>query len=140
MRAALLTILVSIAMLVSSAPARADEVEVLSGDAIRVGQNEYRIANIDAPHLDGRCQAERQLAGLAQAKLAEFLAQGDMEIAPTGDRDENGRRKARVNMNGEDVGDKMIAVSLAQRHGAARPLCPADRSFDPMGQMMGGMR
>ena len=100
-------------------------------------QSGLKVASGDAPRLDGRCQAERQLA---QAKLAEFLAQGDMEIAPTGERDQNGRPMAHVRMNGEDIGDKMFAVSLAQRHGAARPLCPADRTFDPMGQMMGGMR
>jgi endonuclease YncB( thermonuclease family) len=135
-----MAVLLGLATLFGSAPSRADEVEVLSGDTIRVGQNEYRIANIDAPRLDGRCQAERQLASLAQAKLAEFLAQGDMEIAPTGERDQDGRPMAHVRMNGEDVGDKMVGVSLAQRHGSARSLCPADRSFDPMGQMMGGMR
>ena len=52
-------------------------------------------------------------------------------------------------MNGEDVGDKMLAASLAQRHGNARPLCKANSGLDdlqrmenPMGTMPrgGGMR
>ena len=139
MRAVLSAILIIVGAFASLAPARADEVEVLSGDAIKIGQNEWRIANIDAPKIDGKCQGERQLARLSQAKLAEFLAQGDMEITPTGERDEDGRPMARVHMNGEDVGDKMVAVSLAQRHGSARPLCPRDSDQMQM-NTMGGMR
>src|SRR5258705_12110106 len=135
-----MALLVILGTLGAIAPSVADEVEVLSGDAIKIGQNEWRIANIDAPRLDARCQAERQLARVAQAKLAELLAQGDMELAPTGERDENERRMARVQMNGEDIGEKMLAAKLAQAHGTARPLCPKDRTFDPDGRLMGGMR
>ena len=149
MRAMLITISATVAALASFALARAAEVEVISGDVIRVGDNEWRIANIDAPQIQGRCQAEAKLGLLAQAKLAEFLAQGDMQIAPTGERDEHQRRTARVRMNGEDIGDKMLAVSLAQRHGQARSLCKAHSGLDnfqrmenPMGTMPrgGGMR
>ena len=140
MRTALSAIAIVVAAFATAAPAFAAEVEVISGDTIKVGQNEWRIANIDAPRLDAKCQAERQLARLAQAKLAELLAQGDMQLTPTGENDENEHRMARVQMNGEDVGEKMLAASLAQRHGAAHPLCPKDRTFDPDGRFMGGMR
>ena len=149
MRAMLTAVSVIVAVLASFAPSRAAEVEVISGDVICVGDNEWRIANIDAPQVQGTCQAETRLSLLAQAKLAEFLAQGDMEIAPTGERDEHQRRTARVRMNGEDVGDKMLASSLAQRHGQARSLCKAHSGLDnfqrtgnPMGTMPrgGGMR
>ena len=95
MRALPTTLLIIVAALASFAPGRAAEVEVISGDVIRVGDNEWRIANIDAPQTAGTCQAEMKLGRLAQAKLAEFLAQGDMEIAPTGERDEHRRRTAR---------------------------------------------
>jgi len=137
-------ILLSVAVFAASLPARADEIVVISGDAIRVGDNEWRIANIDAPQITGKCEAERNLGILAQAKLAEFLAAGDLEIAPTGERDEHRRRMARVRMNGEDVGDKMLAVHLAQPHGAARSLCPTARDNfqnhqSPMGELPGGM-
>ena len=143
MRALPTTLLVIVAALASFAPARAAEVEVISGDVIRVGDNEWRIANIDAPQTAGTCQAEMKLGLLAQAKLAEFLAQGDMEIAPTGERDEHQRRTARVRMNGEDIGDKMLAISLAQRHGQARSLCKAHSGLDNFqrtGNPMQGMR
>ena len=50
--------------------------------------------------------------------------QGDLEITPAGGYDQHDRPTARVRLNGEDVGDKMVAASLAQRHGAARDLCP----------------
>jgi endonuclease YncB( thermonuclease family) len=124
--------------------ARADEIVVISGDAIRVGDKEWRIANIDAPQVTGRCEAERKLGLLAQAKLAELLASGDMEIVPTGERDEHARRTARVRMNGEDIGDKMLAVSLAQPHGSARALCPVGvrdtfhNGQSTMGELPGG--
>ncbi len=124
MRTALSAMAIVVAAFASVAPSLAAEVEVISGDTIRVGQSEWRIANIDAPSINGKCQGERQVARIAQAKLAEILSQGDMEIAPTGGHDEHDRRTALVRLNGEDVGEKMVAASLAQRHGAARDLCP----------------
>jgi len=135
MRAALGTIFVIIAALASFAPAFADEVEVISGDVVRVGDKEWRIANIDAPQITGKCDAERQLGALAQAKLAEFLAQGEMEIAPTGESDEHHRPMARIRMNGEDVGDKMLSVRLAQPHGNARMLCKGNSGLDNFQRM-----
>ncbi len=119
-----------VAAFMSATPVFAAEVEVISGDTIRVGQHEWRIANIDAPNLGSRCKGERQVARLAQAKLAEFVSQGEMEIAPTGGRDQNDRATARVRLNGEDLGDKMVAARLAQRHGAARDLCPTDSNLN----------
>jgi hypothetical protein len=44
-------------------------------------------------------------------------------IRPTGEIDLRNRAMAYVRINGEDVGEKMLAVGLAQRHGQARPLC-----------------
>jgi endonuclease YncB( thermonuclease family) len=113
----------TLAAFASLTPAQAVEVEVITGDTFRLGPAEWRIANIDAPQIEGTCQAEMKLGVLAQAKLAEFLAQGEMEIAPTGERDLWRRAMARVRINGEDVGEKMLRENLAQRHGYARPLC-----------------
>jgi len=130
MRTAFSAIVIVVAALANATPSLAAEVEVISGDTIRVGQNEWRIANIDAPSAEGRCTGERRLGHISQAKLAEFLSQGDMEITPTGGRDEHNRPTARVRLNGEDVGDKMVAASLAQRHGAARDLCPQESNLN----------
>ena len=124
MRAKFAAILVMLAALGSWTPGHAAEVEVISGDVIRVGDNEWRIANIDAPQIAGKCQTETELGALAQAKLAEFLSQGDMEIAPTGEHDEHHRPMARVRMNGEDVGDKMLAASLASARALRKALRP----------------
>ena len=140
MRAALRTVFVIIATLASFAPALADEIIVVSGDVVRVGDKEWRIANIDAPRITGRCDAERQLGVLAQAKLAEFLAQGEMEIAPTGESDEHHRPMARIRMNGEDIGDKMLSVRLAQPHGNARMLCKGNSGLDNFQRMDNPMR
>jgi micrococcal nuclease len=105
--------------------AHAAEVEVISGDVIRLPPDEWRIANIDAPQIENTCDGEAKLGVLAQAKLAEFLAQGEMEIRPTGQFDLHHRKMALVRINGEDVGEKMLAAGLAQRYGQARPLCAA---------------
>jgi hypothetical protein len=42
---------------------------------------------------------------------------------------------ARVRMNGEDVGDKMLAVSLAQPHGRAKSLCKPPSGLDNFQRM-----
>ncbi|MBI1211415.1 MAG: hypothetical protein GC190_08130 [Alphaproteobacteria bacterium] len=103
--------------------AHAAIVDVLSGDVIQIEKTIVHIANIDAPPLDSPCPAVRRVAELARAKLAEFVSQGEMEIRPTGERDDDARPMAFVSVNGEDVGEKMIAARLAQRHGQAKPLC-----------------
>jgi endonuclease YncB( thermonuclease family) len=114
---------VAAALFAGLAPAQGAVVDVLSGDVIRVEVKEWRIANIDAPQIENTCAGEMKLGLLAQAKLAEFVAQGELEIRPTGEIDLRNRPMAYVRINGEDVGEKMLAAGLAQRHGEARPLC-----------------
>ena len=69
-----------------SASAVAAEVDVITGDFFRVAEKQWRIANIDAPRIEGTCSDEARLGLVSQAKLAEILAQGEMEIAPQGGR------------------------------------------------------
>ena len=128
---------IAAAALLSAAPARAAEVEVISGDSFRIQTNEWHVANIEAPRIENTCEGEARLGILAQAKLAEVLSQGEMEIAPTGGSDRYQRRMALVRMNGEDVGEKMIAAGLAQRRGQVRSLCPTRNSRD-LGNIMPG--
>lgn len=104
--------------------AQARDIEVLSGDVIRVEQYIVHIANIVAPPLNAQCTNVRHVAELARAKLSEFVAQGEPLLNPTGERDEDAVPLAFVSVNGEDVGEKMIAAHLAQRRGEARDLCP----------------
>jgi endonuclease YncB( thermonuclease family) len=127
----------ALAALVASS-AMAAEVEVITGDSFRVAEKQWRIANIDAPRIEGTCDQEARLGVLAQAKLAELLGQGEMEIAPQGGRDRWDRALALVRMNGADVGEKMIAAGLAQRHGQARALCPTRGFRDHRGDLPPG--
>jgi endonuclease YncB( thermonuclease family) len=131
---------VIVAMLAGGGASRAAVVDVLSGDVIQVEQSVIRVANIDAPSLNSPCPAVRHVAELAQAKLAEFVSQGEMEIRPNGERDEEARPMAFVSINGEDVGEKMIAAKLAQRHGAARDLCPSHRQGNGLQSSIGPQR
>jgi endonuclease YncB( thermonuclease family) len=114
---------VAAAMLAGAGASQAAVVDVLSGDVIKIEQKEWRVANIDAPSLTSQCTNEQQVARLARDKLAAFVSQGELEIKPTGERDNNDRAMALISINGEDVGEKMIAARLAQRHGEAKPLC-----------------
>ena len=110
------------------ASANAAVVDVLSGDVIQVEKSVWHIANIDAPSINSPCPAVRRVGEMAQAKLAEFVSQGEMEIRPNGERDEDARPMAFVRINGEDIGEKMISARLAQRHGEARELCDVHRA------------
>jgi endonuclease YncB( thermonuclease family) len=121
------------AILVSAlaALARAAVVDVLTGDVIRIEEREWRIANIDAPRVERACFSEIRLGRLARAKLAEIVTEGELEIRPTGNRDLDRRRMAYVRINGEDVGEKMLATGLVQRQGKAKPLCPTLHRWRP---------
>lgn len=115
--------LVAAALVASTLAAYAAVIDVLSGDLIQIDTKVWRVANIDAPPLDSPCPDVHRLGELAQAKLAEIIGQGELEIRPTGQHDANNRAMAFVLINGEDVGEKMIAAKLAQRHGEAVELC-----------------
>ena len=122
---------VTAALVASFAPAQAAVVDVLSGDVIRVDEKVWHIANIDAPQIEHACAEEAKLGLLAQAKLAAFVGQGEMEIRPTGKFDLNQRPRAFVRINGADVGEAMIAAHLVLPYGAPRPICLA--SIPPPG-------
>jgi endonuclease YncB( thermonuclease family) len=132
MRATLTVAAILVSALAALAPARAAVVDVLTGDVIRIEEREWRIANIDAPRVERACFSEIRLGRLARAKLAEIVTEGELEIRPTGNRDLDRRRTAYVRINGEDVGEKMLATGLVQRQGKAKPLCPTlNRSRRP---------
>lgn len=118
-----LALLITAALVAASLAAYAAVIDVLSGDLIQIDAQVWRVANIDAPPLDSPCPDVHRLGELAQAKLAEIIGQGELEIRPTGAKDESNRAMAFVLINGEDVGEKMIAAKLAQRHGQAVELC-----------------
>lgn len=101
-------------------------IRVIDGDTFEMAGETIRIANIDAPERSprSRCQAEAALAEVATDELGAILA-GDFTgpdgatILPTLERegrDRYGRTLARVrSVQGEDVGDAMIARNAAVR-------------------------
>lgn len=110
----------ALALLLLAAPAWAGEhfvdannMVIVDGDTVRAGEERIRISNIDAAEMNGACDAERRLARLTRDRLAELLAGGEVEIERNG-RDRYGRTLATVRVNGEDVGDRLVAEGYAR--------------------------
>lgn len=97
------------------------DASVIDGDTIDVGGIRYRIENIDAPEIRGRCKAERMLARLAASHLAEVMLSGTFEdadttitVTPSG-KDQYGRTLARLSVRGVDIGETMVGEGYAVR-------------------------
>ncbi|HWA00749.1 MAG TPA: thermonuclease family protein [Caulobacterales bacterium] len=90
---------------------------VIDGDTLRAGQERYRVENIDAPERGRRaqCLEERALAEASRAYVMEWVAHaGRVEAIPSGRRDRYNRIVARVEIDGIDLGERLIRVGLAQ--------------------------
>lgn len=92
---------------------RAPAVVALDGDTIRAT---IRLANIDAPELEGACDAERDLAARATADIARRLATAkalSIAVDPARPFDRYGRVLALVAVDGVDLGQTLVAAGLA---------------------------
>jgi endonuclease YncB( thermonuclease family) len=99
------------------------QVRVWDGDSIRIGAESVRIANIDAPEIDGRCDYETRLAQRAKARLAAILAGGKVVITRH-KIDKYRRTLAFITVDGRDVGDQLVAAGLARTWtGRREPWC-----------------
>jgi endonuclease YncB( thermonuclease family) len=80
------------------------------GDTLRDGDERYRVGHIDAPERGARaeCVDERALAEAARFYLC-------VEALPSGRRDRYGRIVARIEIDGVDLGERLMARGLAQR-------------------------
>lgn len=101
---------------------------VWDGDSVRIGfgagSERLRLANIDAPEIDGQCNAEIERARLSKARLAQLLRGREVVIAREG-VDRHGRTLATLQVGGIDVGEVLVAEGLARVWGARRqPWCP----------------
>jgi endonuclease YncB( thermonuclease family) len=132
-----------IGLLLGFGPAAADErlagpvdaslVRVIDGDTIEVRAHLWlglelttrvRLADIDAPELDGACPAERELAKAARAFLALRLSPM-VTLRDVRQDKYGGRVVARVlTMTGEDVGRLLLAHRLAASAGSQWGWCP----------------
>ena len=102
---------------------------VVDGDTLHDGRRDtYRVENIDAPERGHRaeCTDERALAEAARAYLMEWVASARrVEALPSGRRDRYGRVVARIEIDGVDLGERLMARGLAQPwRGHKADFCP----------------
>lgn len=108
-------------------PIPARVVEVLDGDTVRVDANTWlgttqrvavRLAGIDAPELDGKCDDERARAIEARAFLAGLVAGGELELRAVTHDKYAGRAVAVVLVGGRALAPQILAA----RDDQGRPL------------------
>lgn len=91
---------------------------VHDGDTIWWQGEKMRLADIDTPELDGRCQRERVLARAARDRLVVLLNERPVTPRRIG-KDRYGRTLAVIG----DVGERLIAEGLATRWPKRRDWC-----------------
>lgn len=93
----------------------------VDGDTIRVGEQRQsvRIANLDAPEIGrARCTAEREAGEQAKLALQTLLDNAlriDVRVERDRPTDRYGRWLARVAVDGDDVGETLIAAGIARQ-------------------------
>lgn len=89
----------------------------IDGDTVRDGAQRYRVANLDAPEVGShaRCPEERVAGEAARAEVAHLIADARrVEAHPTGRRDRYGRVVAYIEIDGVDLGARLIERGLAR--------------------------
>jgi endonuclease YncB( thermonuclease family) len=108
----------------------------VDGDTVRDGGERYRVANLDAPETGrrARCPAEATAGAAAQAEAVRLISTARrVEAHPTGRRDRYGRVVAYIEIDGVDLGARLIEQGLARpwygrsSNFCARPLSVAVR-------------
>jgi len=93
------------------------EPAAVDGDTLRDGQERYRVANLDAPETGSRarCPVEAAAGEAARAEVAALIAGARrVEAHPTGRRDRYGRVVAYIEIDGVDLGARLIERGLAR--------------------------
>ena len=85
---------------------------VVDGEIFWLNGEQIRIANVDAPQLDGRCLSETARAREARATLQQLLDNQPIELRGKG-RDAFGRVLAEVRIPEGDVGRKLVRFNVA---------------------------
>lgn len=91
---------------------------VVDGDTVWIKGEKIRIAEIDAPELNGRCRAERSKAKAAQARLVQLLRAEPLRFERVG-KDRYGRTLARFG----SISEALIAEGLATRWPKRKDWC-----------------
>lgn len=93
----------------------------IDGDTVTIRGETIRIANIDAPEIgQAKCDAEHRLAMVAKRRLQDLLSSGRIEVhvgGPESGRkvDRYNRTLATITVDGQDVGDILVAEGLARK-------------------------
>lgn len=110
------------ALLLLSAPAYALEpgeycgyhLEVVDGDTVRLRGERVRLLGYDTPETyRPSCDAERALGEQATARLVDLLSSGRACLEVSAESDHYGRPLGTLTVDGEDVGDILVAEGLA---------------------------
>lgn len=91
---------------------------VHDGDTVWWNGEKIRIADIDAPELGGRCDAERRRARAARDRLVNLLNARQVTIRRTG-TDRYGRTLARFG----NIGEQLVEEGLATRWPGRKDWC-----------------
>jgi endonuclease YncB( thermonuclease family) len=126
-------------------PLHPTDVYVIDGDTITVHGKRIRLVGFDAPELGGhaRCGLERMLAARATSRLRQLVRTGgdlDLKLTPCSCRPGTegtmacnyGRACGVLTVEGEDVGDVLMAENLAHPYVCGRYSCPRRRSWCPL--------
>jgi len=117
-------------------PVRAEVLEVIDGDTIRVGAHIWlgqrvttlvRLSGVDAPELKADCAEERRLAELARRLLRDRLGEGDVWLTDIEYEKFAGRVLARVaTADGSDLSHGLLQAGLARPYdgGKRASWCP----------------
>lgn len=90
-------------------------IRVIDGDSIVYGRTRIRALGYDTPEVKGRCQAEKDLAARATARMRELAsAPNRFSLKWAKGKDEFGRGLATFYSNGRPVGSILISEGLAR--------------------------
>ncbi|WP_420337157.1 thermonuclease family protein [Roseibium sp.] len=118
---------IAVAVLLCASVCQQETLRIWDGDSFLIGKQsgaeKVRIENIDTPEIDGACAYERRLAVEAKERVADLVENQKVQVVRKG-RDKYGRTLARVLVNGEDVGLRLVAEGLARPwEGRRQPWC-----------------
>jgi endonuclease YncB( thermonuclease family) len=144
-----MTALVLFAVVALCAPACADAIEpsdihVTDGDTIQVHGKHIRLVGFDAPELGehAHCRLERMLAARATSRLWQMIQNSgdiDLQIVDCSCRPGTagtmacnyGRACGYLTIDGQDVGDVLIAENLAHPLVCGKYSCPRRQTWCP---------
>ena len=91
---------------------------MIDGDTFELPDGaRVRVLNIDTAEMPprARCEREAELARAAKARLQDMMRRGELTLHRSGDDvDVYGRLLRRVEVDGQDVGNRLIDEGLAQ--------------------------